>query len=129
MERHINIRCATIIYTCLFVILSVYLLPFMYIGIGPPHEEGTLGAVNLTVLKLWGDQTGYPGPTRLALFLAQQRTARALLTIGLIVVAVLTELLAKTMIWRDVVYLSVMWIGLVFFFLSVLGLVFLFAVV
>ncbi len=109
------------VYAFVSIVLFVYALPFIYVGYSPYHDIPL--AVNPTVLSNSDlPREEYPQPTKIALWFAEQRSARLFVTIILVVSLFVSHVLKINSISKKLVCHLVMWIGMVAFILNYLGL-------
>ena len=128
MTKGKGFRWNLLLYACLSSFLFIYALPFIYIGLSPKEPEGYLQVANCTVLELLDGNRPSP-PTKMAVWFAEYRITRLLLTIFLIILMVIAEFVIRKPNLRENIYSAIIWIALGAFFLNFLGLMCILAVI
>lgn len=110
-------------YACLGAFFIIYALPFIYIGFSPYHNDPL--AYNPTVLcNSERSSQEYPNPTKVALWFAEQRKMRLVLTIFFIVSLITLHLIKIKNVWKKYYCHSILWLNMAIFLLNYFGLVF-----
>lgn len=108
---------------CLGTFLFFYALPFIYVGFSPYYDDplacnpNVLNNSELNLLE-------YPNPTKAALWFAEQRKTRLVMSIFIVVSLTVLHLFKIKIIWKRRFCHYVLWLNIVVFLLNYIGLVF-----
>ena len=111
------------LYASLGTFLFFYALPFIYVGFSPYYDMPL--AYNPTVLcDPEQNRQEYPKPTRVALWFAEQRCMRLLISVFIVASLTALHLIRIGTIWKRRLCHYVLWLNMAVFLVSYIGLVF-----